>query len=207
MTLATIAKILAPLRRRISMLVERAVVELVYDSLKMQGLQIGVLADEVRDNVERFQEYGFTSHPHRGAEAIVLAAGGVRSRAIVVAVDDRRYRKKDLAPGEVALYTDEGDYILFKRGRIVEVIAGTELKVTAPLVTIAAATKVVVTTPLVEMSGDLVVTGSITGANVTAVQNVADQNGAKTMAGMRNTFNQHTHNETGGATNAPNQQM
>lgn len=218
-------KFLAPLRLRVAQLVERAVVKVVNDQLKMQGLQVAILADEVRDGVERFQEYGFTSNPHPEAEAIVVSLGGTRNRAAVIAVDDRRYRLKNLASGEVALYTDEGDKIHFKRGRVIDVVAGAELKVTAPIVTanaetkieatsplvkIIAATKVEMTTPLVEMSGNLVVTGNITGANVTAVTNVADQNGAKTMAGMRSTYNAHTHPENGtggGTTSAPNQSM
>jgi phage baseplate assembly protein V len=202
MRAADLVKFLAPMRRRISLMVERAVVSVVNDALKMQGLQIGVLADEVRDNVERYQEYGFTSNPHPGAEAIVVALGGTRNRAVVVAVDDRRYRLKGLAPGEVALYTDEGDKIHFKRGRVIEVIAGTELKVTAPLVTIAAATKVRMETPLVEITGALVVTGNITGAEV------RDQAGAKSMSGMRNVYSTHTHNDPqGGVTGGPNQPM
>jgi hypothetical protein len=51
---------------------------------------------EVRDKAERFQDYGFTSNPKRGAEAIVLFPGGQRAHAIIIAVDDRRYRKTGL---------------------------------------------------------------------------------------------------------------
>lgn len=188
---ADLVKFLAPMRRRIALMVERAVVNLVNDALKMQNLQIGVLADEVRGNVERYQEYGFTSNPLPGAEAIVVALGGTRNRAVVIAVDDRRYRLTGLAAGEVALYDDLGSKIVLKRGNIIEVTAGTKVRVVSPLV---------------EMTGDLVVTGNITGANVTAVQNVADQNGVKTMAGMRNTYNTHTHPDpTAGNTGVPNQ--
>ena len=45
-------------------MVSRAVIKMVDDSLKMQGVQISLLAGEVAEKVERFQEYGFTSHPH-----------------------------------------------------------------------------------------------------------------------------------------------
>lgn len=54
----------------------------------------------------------------------------------------------------------------------------------------------------ISITGDVVVTG-----NITATGNVADQGGAKTMAGMRSTFNTHTHNETGTVTSAPSQAM
>lgn len=203
MVQGAINKLLAPLRRRVLLMIGRAVVRLVNDTTDLQRLQITLLADETVDNVPRFQEYGFTSHPLAGAAAVVVCVHGNRDRAIAVAVDDPRYRKKGLAAGEVALYTDEGDYLHFKRGRLVEIVAGTKVKVTAPEVEVVASTKVTVTSPLVEMSGDLTVAGAITSAT-----SVADPNG--TMQEMRGTYNGHTHpenNQSGGNTNAPNQPM
>jgi len=63
----------------------------------------------------------------------------------------------------------------------------------------------------VNITGGLTVSESILATlNITAGQNVADQNGVKTMAGMRETFNQHTHQENGqggGVTDQPAQGM
>ena len=109
----------SPLETRLANLVARAVVKLVTDSTKLQALQLAILTGEVRDGVERFQEYGLTSVPFADAEAVVLFVGGRRDHGLVLAVDDRRYRVKDLAPGEVALYDDEGQRVWLKRGRIV----------------------------------------------------------------------------------------
>ncbi len=132
----TLTRMTAPLARRARLMVARAVVRMVNDGLKMQGLQIGLLADEARDGVERMQEYGFTSHPHPGAEAVAVFVGGNRDHGIVVAVDDRRYRIKGLATGEVALYTDEdqsgGHRIHFKRGKEIHLIAGASSIVMTP---------------------------------------------------------------------------
>ena len=111
-------KWLRPLERRIKQIASRAVIKLVNDSLKLQELQIVGLSGETLDGVERFQEYGFTSHPQSGAEAITLSVGGNRSHAVIVAVDDRRYRLKGLEAGEVALYDDLGQKIVLKRDRI-----------------------------------------------------------------------------------------
>lgn len=144
---------LKPLKQRVMLTIGRAMVLLVNDALKLQGLQVSLLADEVRDDVERFQQYGFTSHPHAGAEAIAACVGGSRDHVVVLAIDDRRYRLKSLAQGEVAIYTDEGDTVVLKRGRIVEITAGTELKITAPTVTINATTKVQVNGPLLQVTG------------------------------------------------------
>lgn len=180
---------LAPLRQRLALMVGRAVVLLVKDSLKLQGLQISLLADEVREDVERFQNYGFTSHPLPGAEAIAVGVAGNRDHLVVLAVDDRRYRLVGLQAGEVAIYTDQGDKIVLKRGGVVEVTA---------------ATKVRFVTPLAEFTGAIHVVGNITSdANITAAGNVADQGGAKTMAGMRAAFNPHKH----GASPTPDTSM
>ena len=141
-------RIFEALRNRVALMIGRAVVNLVDDSTKMQLLQLSILAGETRDRIERFQNYGFTSHPQTDAEAVIVCIGGTRDRAIAIAVDDRRYRLKNLAAGEVALYSDEGDYVKFKRGRIVEIIAGNEINITCPAVTI---------------TGDLTVTGTLTG--------------------------------------------
>ena len=110
---------------------------------------------------ELFQHHGFTSRPLPGAEAIVLRNGNI---LISIAEDDRRYRLA-IEQGEVALYTDEGDKIHLKRGRIIEITAGT---------------KVSMITPLVEMSGNLVVSGDVSDA-------------AGKMSAMRITYNSHTH--------------
>lgn len=180
-----LSRILDPIVLRLRLMVARAIVNLVDDAKPMQALQGSLMGDEVRDLIERFQQYGFTSVPFGGAEAILVSVGGNRNHLVAIAVDDRRYRKKDLQPGESALYSDEGDYVILKRGRIVEVKAGTKLRVDAPAAEF---------TGDVTIAGVLDVTGNITtDANVTAAGNVGDQNGAKTMAGMRTVFNAHTH--------------
>ena len=83
--------------------------------------------------------YGITSHPLKGADALVLAVGGIRQHPIVL-IDDRRYRVRELEEGEVCIYTDEDlldakqpdeenedqdstmpHRIVLKRGRIAEI--------------------------------------------------------------------------------------
>ena len=134
-----VEKLTRPLRNRVAVMVSRAVLQLVDDSLRMQGVQVVGFAGETLDRVERFQNYGFTSVPHGpdddgAAEAIVLALGGQRQHPVVIAVDDRRYRPTGLADGEVALYTrehtDSDPHIVhLKQGREIEMRAG-EITVT-----------------------------------------------------------------------------
>jgi len=196
------------LKARVMLTVARAVVGLVDDAKKLQSIQVGMLTDESRDNVERFQEYGITSVPHPGAEAVVVHVGGNREHGLVIAVDDRRYRVKGLAAGEVCIYSDEGDKVHFKRGKVVEITtntltvnAATAINLNSPVITATAGTKIDLITPMVTALEDVRAGGDITdtyGANT------------RTMAGMRTIYNTHTHNENDNhpaPTNVPNQLM
>jgi phage baseplate assembly protein V len=117
------SRLLAPLRARVANMVSRAVVQLVDDSAKMQLLQLGLLSDETREEIERFQNYGFTSNPKADAEAVVLFVGGRRDHGLAIAVDDRRYRLKNLESGEVAVYNDVGSKIVLHHNGDIEVHA------------------------------------------------------------------------------------
>lgn len=99
----------------------RGLVALGNSASKLQSLQLRLLAGEVKDNVEHLEPYGFTASPLEGAEALAGFIGGDRSHAVVIVVADRRFRLQGLKSGEVALYTDEGDRLHFKRGRIIDI--------------------------------------------------------------------------------------
>lgn len=125
-----ISQMLAPLRTRIFMVVSRAVLEAVKDTDGIQTNKLCLLAEEIRDGLERFQNYGFTSHPKVGAEAVAVFPGGDREHGIIIAVDDRRFRLTELVEGEVAMYTDEaGHKIVLKRGGKFEIANATHNKV------------------------------------------------------------------------------
>ena len=114
-------RLLERLSRRMRNIVARGVISLVRDAHKWQSTQLELLDGEVLDDAERAQQYGFSSVPHAGAEAVVLFVGADRSHPVVLAVDDRRYRVQALKNGEVVIYTDEGDRIHLKRERTIEV--------------------------------------------------------------------------------------
>jgi len=121
MTPDLLRRLLAPIQRRIMLLAARAIVRTVNDRPRMQEHQVSVLNGEVRDRVERMQEYGFTSVPQDNAEALVVFLGGRRDHGIIVATDDRRYRPTGLAKGEVSLYTDETSQVVLRRGNQIEI--------------------------------------------------------------------------------------
>lgn len=114
----TIERALAPLRRRLRLLVTRGVIRRVDDAAGLQRVQLTALAGETLDGVERIQTYGLTSFPHPQADCVILNVGASRSHPIIIAADDRRYRLH-LQAGEVALYDDLGQVVRLGRGGIV----------------------------------------------------------------------------------------
>ncbi|MBT9263589.1 phage baseplate assembly protein V [Pseudomonas sp. MG-9] len=130
----------------------------------MQTLQVRLTAGEVKDSVEHFEPYGFTSNPLSGAEVLTMFLSGDRSHAVVVVAADRRYRIKELKPGEVAIYTDEGDKVHFKRGRIIDIETNT--------LNIKAATAVNFDTPVINQTGKIVSTGDQIAGGVSQIEHV-----------------------------------
>lgn len=115
--LRDLQQLIQPLKNKIFNLFSRAVVRDSYDTEGLQRLKTSVLSSETFDKVERVQNYGFTARPLDGSEAAVICQGGNREHALVLGVDDKRYRKKNLEKGEVAVYTDEESYLHLKRGK------------------------------------------------------------------------------------------
>lgn len=210
------------LARRIRMIFARGVVTRVDDSYKIQRLQVTLLDGEVME-IQRFQNYGFTSVPFAGAEPIGGAVSGVRSHLTAVAVDDGRYRKKNMKPGEVALYTDEGDEIYLQRGKIIGIKSGGKVHVEAPTIEAVASTKATVQAPAIELTGQATVklqapaiqfvgattfSGAVTfastvsGPNGGAVQGSLEMSGDVKGGGISLKTHKHT-DPQGGATGGP----
>lgn len=147
------ARALERLGRRLSLVVARGILKLVKDSTGLQIVQIGVLDGEVRSELERFQNYGFTSHAAPGAECVAVFPGGSRAVGYVLAVDDRGVRKKSLAEGEVAVYHRDGvTFVLLKNGEM-QIKAGTKITLEAPTIDITASTALNLTAPAIALNG------------------------------------------------------
>lgn len=181
-------KLLAPLNRRVRMLIARGVVQLVNDALKIQGIQLNLLDGETLDGVERFQDYGLTSRPKPGAEAIAVAIGANRNHAVIIAVDDRRYRLTGLAEGEVALYDDLGSKVHLKRGGEVHVVASTKVRSESPLTECTGNLKV---DGNAQIAGNLTVGGTLSVTGASTFTALAAFNGGATIGGIP--FGTHKH--------------
>lgn len=220
-TLDDFKRLIRPLTNKVYLTLARAVLKAVNNSEDTQKLQILALANETITDLERFQEYGFETYPFKEAEAFVGFLNGNRQLGVVLVTHDRRHRPKDLAEGEVAVYTDEDNLtnrhrIHFKRGQEIETLA--------KILNIIAATSITETTPLKTINGDVQINGKITvtgdvkstAGNIEATLGDIDAPGGDlsdqigSISGIRTVYNTHDHDENDNApnpTDEPNQLM
>lgn len=139
---------------------------------KRPRAQLSVLAGELQDDAEHVQPYGFASAPHVGAEGFGAYIGGGTTHAVLLVVDDRRYRITSLQPGEVSLFDDLGQRVTLTRTGIE--LEGSEVRITATA-------KITMSAPTIETTGALKNNGKAVGSDI-KVQNV--QPGSGTSSGV-----------------------
>ena len=183
---------LAKAARNQSNLVFRGVVSRVRDGGAGLIAQIHGRADELRDGVVLVYPFGFDAHPiaadgATGPEGVVIKLEG-NSRVMLPPMD-RRHRAKSgvSAADEAALYTSKARITIKANGDI-EIASPGKITATAPGGT-------EFDTPLLKVTGDV-------------LDSTASGN-ARTMRGMREVYDAHTHpeNDEGGPTGTPNQTM
>jgi phage baseplate assembly protein V len=192
------------LQRRVMNMMARGVIAESDDEPGMQRVQISLLHEEGKTAVERFQNYGFSGHAPGESEVLVLFIGGGRDHGVIVAVDDRASRFTDLAEGEVAIYSDEGDSIVLKRDNTIELTtkkliikAEDEVIVETKEATVTAEEKITLEAPDILLKGNVEVDGNLT---------MADGGEASSLAIKGNIALDGDLNATG-AINAPNGQV
>jgi phage gp45-like len=142
----------------------RGELKIVTNDQPTQLINQSCLAGEYITDIERFEEYGITSYPMLGAETFSLFNSGNRDQGVVIKVHDSRYRPKDLASGDVCIYTYKDNTLAHRIW----------LKAVDGSIHISGNTN---------LTGNLVVTGDVSDSSGTA----------QTMAAMRTAFNTHNH--------------
>lgn len=156
-------------------LLGRGVVESVDDTPMMRTVQAEFLPGDVREGLEHFEPYGFTSRVKQGAEAIGAFFNGDRSHGVVLVTADRRFRLH-VEEGEVAVFDDQGQKVVLKRdGILVETpknltatVGGNALATVSGTTTLKSGA-VTIDAPSVHITGTLSVDGHISGAGGLAV--------------------------------------
>jgi hypothetical protein len=118
--LKQLGKLERRLRARIRGIVRRAVIGNLNTDTGFQTVQAKTLADDVRDDVELFEPYGFTSSPPAGSEALVFSVGGDGSHLVALAAGSRTVRLA-VGAGEVAVYNEAGASIVLRDDGSIEV--------------------------------------------------------------------------------------
>ncbi len=109
-----------PLKNQVKLMIGRCEISKIDDSKGLQEIQAEGLTRETLDEIQRVQNYGFTSVPMPGATGVRLSINGNSDDSIFIAIDDEEKRKKDLAPGESSLYHHLGHYIHLKNDKSIE---------------------------------------------------------------------------------------
>ena len=150
---------------------------------KVQTGRTEATEHDAKDEVERWQDYGFAANPVDGQGLVINVAG----HTIVLRMD-RISERPQLAAHEVSVWHKEGHMVTLKAGRLVQVDC-------ASLVVNASA-GVTLNTPTVQATGALsVAAGATVGTTVSAGTSVA----APAMAASQSLkvagkeMSQHTH--------------
>lgn len=130
---------------------------------QLRELQVTSQTGEVLPNMEHVEPYGFTSEPivSPATDAFCIFFDSDKSHGVVISFCDRQFRLKELKPGEVALYDDQGQKIHLTRDGI-EVFTSKNLKASVGgTTTLNSSGNVDVTAPLTNIHGDLTVNGTV----------------------------------------------
>lgn len=118
---------LAAAARRAFVGISRATLAKADDSKRWQEVTVKDEIGRQFSNVEVAHPYGFTAvakppdddRHTKAAEVVMVFLDGDMSHPMVIATGDRRFRLKNLQPGEVAIHDDQGQQIYLSRDRIV----------------------------------------------------------------------------------------
>jgi len=159
------------LSRRIRLFVSRAVISFVDDSRTVQYLQAKINALETVGDIPRYVEYGLSSNPPLGSEALIVFGNGERTNGIVIATSNAKYRVTALATGEVVVHDNTGQKVYLSQ-------SGMRLDGGGKQITLTNTPVVLADTPILRCTGDII---DNYGVNT------------RTVAGMRTVANGHTH--------------
>lgn len=106
-----IRQVIRPIKNKVLLTIGRGILLAAKDDKEIQQVQITLLADEVKDQVESMGHFGFSSNAPKGSDIVMVSVGGNRDHGIVIATEHRDHRFKGLAEGDCVLYNKNGKYI------------------------------------------------------------------------------------------------
>jgi phage baseplate assembly protein V len=100
---------LMPLKRKVFLMIGRAILSAVSDTEGTQLIKISGLKDEVLEDVEKHHDFGFTSNApvDDNTESIVFYMNGDRGNGVCLSLHNRELRVKSLESGAVCIYSKD----------------------------------------------------------------------------------------------------
>lgn len=110
-------RILAPIKREMKTMIVRGIVKIIQEDTKIQVYQVESFEDDLRDDVEKFQEFGFKSYAPVNSEVIMINVGGSNEHSVVISSEHRETLQKleKLDEGDSMFYNKEGKYLHLKK--------------------------------------------------------------------------------------------
>ncbi|WP_317201491.1 phage baseplate assembly protein [Janthinobacterium sp.] len=145
----------------------------------VQTYQVKINDMDIRDEVPRIAEFGFTSRPPNGSDVALVCIEGSPRKSAIVGTNHQPSLPQGLLEGEAQLFNLWGMYVYMTQAGIVIEAKNQPVTINnATQVTINAATGVQMNTPILRVSGDII-----------------DNSGTNphTMAQMRTIYNGHNH--------------
>jgi len=167
--------------RQIKMMLGIGRVTAVTDTGLIQIVQCRTPLDVM--DVKRMGEFGFSSSPPVGSDAVIVSLGGDRSSPVVIATNHKSSRHTGLQAGETVLYEQNGAYVKLTATGVEVEANGQPVTVSgATTVTINATEGIVMNTPTLKVTGDII---DNSGSN------------SATLKALRDAYDSHTHSVTG----------
>jgi phage baseplate assembly protein V len=153
------------LYRRVRMATMPVKITATDDSGPIHRAQVRGFPNETIDNMPVLQIYGLASHAMPGSDAMATFCSGDRSNGVIVATGNQQYRLRNLKPGEIALYDNNGTVVKLAGGGNVEITCTGTVTISAPTIAIAASGGGKTT---INLTGDIHATGTITADTISA---------------------------------------
>lgn len=93
------------------------------DSGSQQKVDLGGLKNERPKDIVRVLPHGFSSHPNKDSEGVMLQLGGRSDRTLFLGGEHKDHRQKNLNEGNAVLYDDKGNVVFMKGGDGIHVTA------------------------------------------------------------------------------------
>lgn len=123
---------LEALRLRLLLLLGRGRISFVDDGGPVQLVQVAMQGRSLHDQTPRLAEYGLSSNPPAGSDAMLVKLAGDHSQAVVVATGHQASRPTGLPAGATVLYDNQGSKVLLNADGTLVVHAETTVTVSTP---------------------------------------------------------------------------